>query len=600
MNALHPFGQPESRLRRAQPWFSIIGLGGVLAFIVARAAGAWQHFPSLIGDNGWYLQVAWRVSQGETLYRDVAWAYGPLPAQALAAAFRRLGPDAAFASAINTALAVASLGLTYCALRYVLAPGPALALTAFAAAAGGYVGGDLIRQHLYAYTQAIPWGAAGGLATLVALLRWTNTRRLGWLLAAGAAAALATLSKPEYAVTALGASLIVLPAARARPAAWLAWLAAWGAVAGGGLAWQASAASWHALWRGYTGYDQLAVGGLWGMPGAQVSPRWLLSVAAAWAAPTALLVGHRHPRWRRACRAAAALALLGVVALILPDLVGLSGRQALAALAAGAWAELRFYPQVALQWAAAVPWSLLTPLLLWAAWRGRRVGLPVAWWGLWAFALLNNLRFTFTGYASPLAVAPGLAVLWRLWPAIMPVGIRQRRGAWLALAALAMINLAAQPFSVGLPDRGPVSQVPTVLGPVVVMSDTARQVRAVQDVIAEAIPPAAPIIALQWGGGWYLATGHPNPTRFDLLVSGVGGTGSDGAEVRAALAARPPTAVIMPSWLWRPDAAPIGNQHKARVLRAGLITWWDTLAVEYADVTPPEVIDWVVLVRRGT
>ena len=38
--------------------------------------------------------MVWRVSRGETLYRDVAWAYGPLPAPVLAAALRCLGPDA--------------------------------------------------------------------------------------------------------------------------------------------------------------------------------------------------------------------------------------------------------------------------------------------------------------------------------------------------------------------------------------------------------------------------------------------------------------------------------------------------------------------------
>ncbi len=58
----------HSRRGSAAAWLS---LGAIL---VAMTAGAWRHFPMFLGDQGWYLQVAWRVSRGEVLYRDVAWA----------------------------------------------------------------------------------------------------------------------------------------------------------------------------------------------------------------------------------------------------------------------------------------------------------------------------------------------------------------------------------------------------------------------------------------------------------------------------------------------------------------------------------------------
>lgn len=61
-----------------------VGLAILLAILVLQAGRAWRYFPMFMGDQGWYLRAALRVSRGEILYRDVAWAYGPLPAQALA------------------------------------------------------------------------------------------------------------------------------------------------------------------------------------------------------------------------------------------------------------------------------------------------------------------------------------------------------------------------------------------------------------------------------------------------------------------------------------------------------------------------------------
>ena len=140
----------------------------------------------------------------------MAWAYGPLPAQALAALFRWLGPDAGWATAVNGLLAGASLLLTYAALRSLLRPGGALGITAFAALAGPYVGGDLIRLHLYAYTQAVSWGMTMSLAALVAALRWQRVGRWPWAAVAGGLSGLAFLCKPEFGV--------------ARPAPyWLCW-----------------------------------------------------------------------------------------------------------------------------------------------------------------------------------------------------------------------------------------------------------------------------------------------------------------------------------------------------------------------------------------
>jgi hypothetical protein len=342
-----------------------------------------------MGDQGWYLQVASRLSRGETLYRDVAWAYGPLPAEALAALFRWLGPDAGWATAVNGLLAAASLLLTYAALRSLLRPGGALGITAFAALAGPYVGGDLVRLHLYAYTQAVAWGMTMSLAALVAALRWQRVGRWPWAAVAGGFCGLAFLSKPEFGVSAAGAVLVLLVAGRAPARTWASCLAAGSLTLAAGFGWQARTSGWQALWRGYTGYDMIAAGRFWGAGfGAR---RWLTSIACFWLALTVFAAGWRWRRARPLLYAGTALAFALAAVLIAPLVLepGLRGASGLS-LALGR----------SLQWLVAVPWALLTPILVIVAWGGRRQHAPPAWWGLWAFALLTNLRLTFTGYSA--------------------------------------------------------------------------------------------------------------------------------------------------------------------------------------------------------
>ena len=108
-----------------------------------------------MGDQGWYLGVALRVSQGDVLFRDVAWGYGPFPILILAFLFRTLGADAGLASLVNGLLAGASVLLTYASLRSLLPFLYAFLFTAFAAFAGAYVTGDLFRLHFYCYSPAV-------------------------------------------------------------------------------------------------------------------------------------------------------------------------------------------------------------------------------------------------------------------------------------------------------------------------------------------------------------------------------------------------------------------------------------------------------------
>lgn len=619
----------DDRLGRWSPW-GLVALWAVLAWQTARA---WCYFPMFMGDQGWYLQVALRISRGEVLYRDVAWAYGPLPAHALAGAMRWLGPDAGWATAINAALAALSLLLTYAALRSLLSPAGALGLTAFAALAGPYVGGDLIRWHLYVYTQAAGWGTTASLAALAAALRWERSRAPAWAAVAGVGMGLAVLSKPEFGVVAAGAVLAVLAAGRGARDVWLVVLVAAAATLAIGFGAQAAASGWRPLWRGYTGYDMLVRSRFWGA--GLGDKRWLASVACFWLAVAGVVVGLRWRRWRLPALLIAALALAAAAALIAP--VVLSVDPAMTAAGRVGVALGRF-----LQWWAAAPWAMLTPALLVAGMVGwRRWPQPPAWWGLWAFALLANLRPLFTGYSSGLAVAPGLAALWWLAqaalsdanPSVPPFvvtasavspsvvtpsavspfvvtasavrdGSRRlkspRHGALVLLALVAAVNLLAQALTPDAAFSAPRRRLNTVLGPAAVWDGlAATEMAALQAELTRRVPAGEAIFSTGWGSGWYLLADRRNPTAFDVVLEGLGASGPEAAELEAALLAATPAAVLLPVEQWQPPPGPIrrSRDRDAQAVRRELAAWWETLPRDYVEATPADVTGWVLLLR---
>jgi len=623
---------------------TIVVLLALEAVVAWQAAAGWRFFPSLVADQGWYLQVARRLSQGEILYRDVLWSYGPLPAHALAWLFRAWGADAGLATLLNAALAALAVMLSYGVARTILSARAALFVTSFAVLAGPFVGGDLARAYLYAYTQALAWGAVASLAALLCLLRWLPSRRARWLWLGGAAAGLAFLAKPEFGVTAAAASAVIFSHSRASRQAWLLFLAALGVTLGMGFGAQAYLAGWSTVWRGYTGYDQTAARGLWGLqPGVLAPLRWTLGVYSMGAALTAFWLATHAIRGRRLWR----LAGLGFGALgassMLPDLVRGGGQAALSALRNGGWSALSLQPFAALSWGAAVVWGLCAPLLLLAAWSAYRRGAPTAWWGIWAFALTANVRFVLIGSANPFVFAPALAALWlalveapagafQFWSEASegricsgysdsnrPTGMtsverpqlamhpaptawrrpQRMRLVW-GLAAVGLMNLAAQALLRDSYFNQPRAWLATALGPVAVTQDLAVEIAPLQRAVQAAVAPGAPLLAVGFNPGWYLLTERANPTRADVLMAGLGVTGVEAPAVAADLVAHPPAAVILPAGFWPAQETPLASS-RARDLaavRAGLSTWWATLSVEYAAAPVADVSRWVLLVRR--
>lgn len=593
--------QPARR-REAPRATAGLSLALLLALVAVQTARYWRYFPMLIGDQGWFLQVAARLSQGETLYSDVIWAYGPLSAQALAWLFRAAGPDAGLATLINGLLAAASLLFIYAAVRSLLPPLDALVVVAFAAVTGGHMAGDLIRQHLLAYNQSVSWGMAASLGALAAALRWRQTQRWPWLGLAGAATGLAALAKPEFGATAVAVVAVLLLSSHAPARAWLGWLAAAGLVAALSFAWQASASGWQALWRGYTGYDMVAQGAFWGSELG--SKRWLASVAAFWLAIALFWLGWRRAhRWRWLWYAGA-VASLGLGFLAVASAVALRFAPQ-AALGEISW---RWWVSGVLQWLVAAPWALLTPLLLGAAWLGRRYHAPPAWWTLWSFTLLANLRLLLLGYSSGVAIAPALAVF--AWlatahtAAAQPPGetspSRWRPVALAILLALTGVNLLAQALTPDVPARAHRAWLSTSLGDIAIGDPAgAAQAATIQASVARQASPDDALFAHGWGAAWYLLTGRANRTPFDVALGGMFGPGgAEAARLETLLLQQQPAVVILPVEYWPPgsELKPTPNQKFS--VSGNLQHWWDRLRQDYVAAPSSDSAKWVVLWRQ--
>jgi hypothetical protein len=246
----------------------------------------WGRLYDPIVDQGWYMQVATRVNDGDVLYRDVIWMYGPLPVYLLALLFRWLGTQVTSFLLLYAALVILGCLLTYRVARFLLPPGLAW-LGTFALFLGGWWGGFI--GYTQAYTGAVPLGAVVGLTFVFCLLSYLKSDCLFWVAAAGLASGLAALIKPEFALACLGTGFVLLFALWLLPGAWhgdrrssARALAVYATVAmlvaGIGYGVLAHRAGWGQVWAGITGYDQdailLQVWPPWGVPEA-----WLYIVS---------------------------------------------------------------------------------------------------------------------------------------------------------------------------------------------------------------------------------------------------------------------------------------------------------------------------------
>jgi hypothetical protein len=192
---------------------------------VAMLAWTWRRWPDVLVDFGGELFVPWRLSQGDVLYRDVAYFTGPLSPYFNALLFKVCGASFLTLACANLAI----LALIAAALFRLLESvsdragatiGTLVFLVLFAFAQLEIYGNS---NYVTPYAHETTHGTLLALGALLALARWLRTGNLRWLAAAGFCLGLVFLTKVEYFLAAAVACVAIVALAswrdRARRAA---------------------------------------------------------------------------------------------------------------------------------------------------------------------------------------------------------------------------------------------------------------------------------------------------------------------------------------------------------------------------------------------
>jgi hypothetical protein len=179
------------------------GGGGRAILLLGVAAGlvvwSWGTWIDPIVDSGRELYVAWRLSLGDLLYRDVAYFNGPLSPYWNALWFKLLGPSIALLTVINGAIAVAIFTLLYAILRRIRGGTAAtlgcLSLLVLVAIPPRSTRGAF--TYLAPYSHELTHGLFLLLLVIFALSRAQDLGGRRWLFGAGLAAGACLLTKPE-------------------------------------------------------------------------------------------------------------------------------------------------------------------------------------------------------------------------------------------------------------------------------------------------------------------------------------------------------------------------------------------------------------------
>jgi hypothetical protein len=194
----------------------------IAAAFLALAALTWQGWADVLMDFGRELYAAWRLCEGDVLYREVASFYGPLSPYVNAFWFALFGPGVRTLTGANLALLALTTAMLWSLARRGAAGGrlgPTVAAIAFLALCAFAQRTPSSSFNFVApYSHEATHGFMLAVAAVLAALRFGSTARARWAALAGALAGLAFLTKPESFVAAFGASAACLGMALVRPA----------------------------------------------------------------------------------------------------------------------------------------------------------------------------------------------------------------------------------------------------------------------------------------------------------------------------------------------------------------------------------------------
>ena len=176
---------------------ALAGLGLLFALLLLAS---WQRWTQPLLDHGREMHLPARVLAGEQLYADVQFLYGPFAPYFNALLYRLFGVHLAVLHVSGVVCAALILGMVYWLSRQLLAVWPAAATTSLVLVVCAL---KSTANYVQPYAYAALYGLVFALVSLVAAVRFIQTRRvkpLGW---AGLCASLAVLCKPELALPAL-------------------------------------------------------------------------------------------------------------------------------------------------------------------------------------------------------------------------------------------------------------------------------------------------------------------------------------------------------------------------------------------------------------
>ena len=197
MNPDQYFTRLKDRLQSIswEPWI-LVAAGVMMAGI------SWLKWPDLVIDFGEQVYVAWRLSDGAVLYRDIVYFYGPLSSYVHALLFKLFGPQLIVLIIFNLVLVA---GLTVLIYRLFLFTGSRLSatiaglifLTVFAFAQYLWMGNhNFICSYVYDVTHGIflSFLAAGQY------MKFAESRSLKRLMLLGLLSGLVLLTKIEVSL----------------------------------------------------------------------------------------------------------------------------------------------------------------------------------------------------------------------------------------------------------------------------------------------------------------------------------------------------------------------------------------------------------------
>jgi len=172
----------------------------LLACWVAELAITWERWGNPLVDCGREMNLPLRLARGEILYSQVSYLYGPFSPYLNAGLYKIFGASLGVLYADGILTATLILVLVYCLSRIWMKPVPASAATLLVM---GMCALKPSGNYILPYSYSALHGCAAGLCTLLLILRYVQTRKQGFLVAAGVLAAVAVLAKTEFGAGAL-------------------------------------------------------------------------------------------------------------------------------------------------------------------------------------------------------------------------------------------------------------------------------------------------------------------------------------------------------------------------------------------------------------